>query len=214
MPSIDTFLMGQALPRLESVQQGGGEALVPSRKCRYSAFVTWYAANAKESTQPRWAGFLSSRPASPPMQHHCSGMRTMTGSMNCASAPPSPLLLVEAAVMFLFLQAPGVDLFSYPQMPTILPESSTSIEAAREIFGRPGISIMLPAIATTKPAPAESDALFTFRVQPVGTPRLLGSWDSEYCVFAIQTDSFPYPQSENCRSLTAACSENCRWLAP
>ena len=54
----------------------------------------------------------------------------MTGSMNCASALPSPLLLVEAAVMFLFLQAPGVDLFSYPQMPTILPESSTSIEAA------------------------------------------------------------------------------------
>jgi hypothetical protein len=37
------------------------------------------------------------------------------------------------------------------------PESSTSIEEARETFGRPGISIMLPEITTTKPAPAELD---------------------------------------------------------
>ena len=42
--------------------------------------------------------------------------------------------------------------------------------AAREIFGRPGISIMLPAMATTKPAPLERLASVTLRVQPVGAP--------------------------------------------
>ena len=36
----------------------------------------------------------------------------------------------------------------------ILPESSTSIEEARETLGNPGISIMLLEITTTKPAPA------------------------------------------------------------
>ena len=76
---------------------------------------------------------------------------------------------------------------SYIQIPMIVPESSTSIAAARVIFGSPGMSIMLPAITTTKPAPAESEALVTFRVQPVGTPRHLESSDSENCVFAMQT---------------------------
>ncbi len=33
-------------------------------------------------------------------------------------------------------------------MPMIFPDASTSIEAAREIFGRPGISMMLPEITT------------------------------------------------------------------
>lgn len=35
------------------------------------------------------------------------------------------------------------------QMPRMLPESSTSMEEARETLGSPGISIMLPEIATT-----------------------------------------------------------------
>src|SRR5215831_16309373 len=94
-----------------------------------------------------------------------------------------------------------------PQMPMILPESSTSIDAARETFGSPGISIMLPEIATTKPAPAESDAFVTLRVQPLGAPRSFGLSESEYCVFAIHTGSFAYPQSENCFSWAAAWSE-------
>ncbi len=62
--------------------------------------------------------------------------------------------------------------------------------AAREIFGRPGISIMLPAMATTKPAPLERLASVTLRVQPVGAPIFFGSSEREYCVFAIQTGSF------------------------
>jgi len=47
------------------------------------------------------------------------------------------------------------------QTPMRTPESSTSMEEARETFGRPGMSIMLPAITTTNPAPAESEALVT-----------------------------------------------------
>src|SRR5215467_8341758 len=73
------------------------------------------------------------------------------------------------------------------QMPVIFPESSTSIEAARETFGRPGINIILPEITTTKPAPAESEAFVTLRVQPVGAPSRLGSSDKEYCVLAMHT---------------------------
>src|SRR5258708_8740780 len=77
------------------------------------------------------------------------------------------------------------------QTPMRAPESSTSMEEAREIFGRPGISIMLPAITTTNPAPAESEALVTLSVQPAGAPRRFGSSDKQYCVLAIQTGNFP-----------------------
>src|ERR1051325_6627488 len=115
------------------------------------------------------------------MQNHCPGMRTITGAMNLVPTLSAPLGLGHAAVILL------LHLSAEPQMPIIFPESSTSIEAARETLGRPGISIMLPEITTTKPAPAESDAFVTLRVQPVGAPRRLGSSESEYCVFATQT---------------------------
>ncbi len=73
----------------------------------------------------------------------------------------------------------------------ISPDSSTSIDAVRETFGRPGISIMLPEIATINPAPAESDASMTRKVHPVGAPKILGSSVKEYCVFAMQIGSLP-----------------------
>jgi hypothetical protein len=73
----------------------------------------------------------------------------------------------------------------------ISPESSTSMDSARDTLGRPGISIMLPAMATTKPAPAESHASVMFSVQPVGAPRHLGSSVREYCVYAMHTANFP-----------------------
>src|SRR5216683_315398 len=92
------------------------------------------------------------------------------------------------------------------QTPMRAPESSTSMEEAREIFGRPSISIMLPAITTTNPAPAESEALVTLSVQTAGAPRRLGSSDKEYCVLAMQTGNFAWPQSVNCWSLALACS--------
>src|SRR5712664_4338139 len=77
------------------------------------------------------------------------------------------------------------------QTPMRAPESSTSMEEARDTLGRPGISIMLPAITTTNPAPAESEALVTLSVQPAGAPRRFGSSDKEYCVLAMQTGNFP-----------------------
>jgi len=94
------------------------------------------------------------------------------------------------------------------------PESSTSIEEAREIFGSPGISIMLPEITTTNLAPADSEALVAFSVQPVGAPSFFGSSESEYCVFAMQTGTFAYPHSVNCWSFAFACSEKFTSLAP
>ena len=60
------------------------------------------------------------------------------------------------------------------------------------------MSIMLPEITTMKPAPAESEALLTLSVQPVGAPRRLGSSDKEYCVLAMHTGNFPKPHSVNC----------------
>ncbi len=59
--------------------------------------------------------------------------------------------------------------------------------SARGSLGNPGISIMLPEIATTKPAPAESDASVIFNVHPVGAPISLGLSESEYCVLAMHT---------------------------
>ena len=53
------------------------------------------------------------------------------------------------------------------------------------------MSIILPEMTTTNPAPAESEALLMLRVQPVGAPRRLGSSDKEYCVLAIQMGSLP-----------------------
>src|SRR5258708_23877005 len=77
------------------------------------------------------------------------------------------------------------------QTPMMAPESSASMEEARETFGRPGISIMLPEITTTKPAPADSEALVTLSGQPVGAPKRFGSSEREYCVLAMQTGNFP-----------------------
>src|SRR5581483_581746 len=74
--------------------------------------------------------------------------------------------------------------------PLITPSSSTSIDAARDTFGRPGINIMFPQITTTKPAPAESEASVTRSVQPVGAPKIFGSSVKEYCVLAMQTGTF------------------------
>ena len=48
------------------------------------------------------------------------------------------------------------------------------------------MSIMLPAIGTMKPAPADNDTSLMRRVQPVGAPVFLGSSLKEYCVFAMQ----------------------------
>ena len=59
-------------------------------------------------------------------------------------------------------------------MPITWPASSTSSFWACGTLPRPGISIMLPAIATTKPAPAESVTSLMDSVHPSGRPHGLG----------------------------------------
>src|SRR5690348_10561515 len=100
------------------------------------------------------------------------------------------------------------------QTPVICPASFTSIDAARETFGSPGISIMFPEITTTNPAPAEREASVTRSVHPVGAPRILGSSVNEYCVLAMHTGNFPYPHPENCRSFVLATSLKATSAAP
>ena len=92
--------------------------------------------------------------------------------------------------------------------PVISPSAFTSMAAAREIFGSPGMSIMFPAITTTKPAPEDSDASVMFSVQPVGAPINFGLSDREYCVFAMHTGNFAKPHAPYCRSFAEACSLN------
>ena len=54
--------------------------------------------------------------------------------------------------------------------PEILPSASTSILDAAGTFGSPGIVIMSPVSATTKPAPAERRTSRTVSVKPSGLP--------------------------------------------
>ena len=98
--------------------------------------------------------------------------------------------------------------------PTISPLSFTSISKARGAFDRPGISIILPAIMTTKPAPAESETSVIRSVQPVGAQSNLGLSESEYYVFAMQTGSAPNPHFTNCSSFSVADSLNSTPSAP
>ena len=55
------------------------------------------------------------------------------------------------------------------------------------VLGRPGMVMISPQMATTKPAPAESLTSRTGTTWPVGAPRRLGSVENEYCVLAMQT---------------------------
>src|SRR6476620_1071807 len=96
----------------------------------------------------------------------------------------------------------------------ISPLAFTSTLAARETLGKPGISIMLPAIATMNPAPAEREASVILSVQPVGAPRSLGLAENEYCVLAMQTGSLAKHQSLNCCSLARALSLKLTPAAP
>ncbi len=57
--------------------------------------------------------------------------------------------------------------------------------------GRPGMLMISPAIATTKPAPADRRTSRIGSVCPVGAPRSSGSAAKLYCVLAIQTGSLP-----------------------
>src|SRR3954463_15545450 len=77
--------------------------------------------------------------------------------------------------------------------PTIAPFADTDIPSAAGTFGNPGIVMMSPALATTKPAPAEPYTSLTVIRKPVGLPSRVGSSVSEYCVFAMHTGVFAMP---------------------
>src|SRR5271165_3564361 len=81
--------------------------------------------------------------------------------------------------------------------PTISPLSSTSRWTACGSLPRPGIRSMLPAITTTKPAPAATCAPVTVSVHPRGAPVSFGLSDSDDCVLAMQTGNRPKPSASN-----------------
>ena len=57
----------------------------------------------------------------------------------------------------------------------------------RPFGGGPGMVMMAPVIATTKPAPADTYTSRTFTVKPSGRPSLEASSDREYWVLAMHT---------------------------
>ena len=75
--------------------------------------------------------------------------------------------------------------------PVILPFSSTSMLSAAGTFGRPGMVMISPVSATTKPAPADTFTLRTVTVKPSGRPSLDASSEREYWVLAMQTGRPP-----------------------
>ena len=80
----------------------------------------------------------------------------------------------------------------------MFPFSSMSMPSAAGIFGRPGIVIILPVIATMKPAPAFRIISLTVILNGSSHCRFFGSSENEYCVFAIQIGKFPKPKSFIC----------------
>ena len=60
-------------------------------------------------------------------------------------------------------------------------------------FDNPGMVMMSPHLATTNPAPADPLTSCTVMRKLVGTPSLVASSVSEYCVFAIHTGVLPIP---------------------
>ena len=79
--------------------------------------------------------------------------------------------------------------------PTISPAESTSILSAAGCLPSPGMSMMLPATATTNPAPPLTMMSRTCTVKPEGRPTSLALSEREYCVLAMMTGVFPYPRA-------------------
>ena len=90
--------------------------------------------------------------------------------------------------------------------PSISPSSRRWIASAAGTRGRPGIVMMSPQIATTKPAPADSRTSRTGRMWPVGAPITVGSEVKLYCVLAMQTGTLPKPASSNAFNRRATAS--------
>ena len=94
------------------------------------------------------------------------------------------------------------------------PSSVTSIFTAAGTFGRPGIVMMSPASATTKPAPALTFAARIVRVKSSGAPSFFGSSEKDYCVLAMHTGIAPQPSLSSWASVFAAAGEKATSFAP
>ena len=73
------------------------------------------------------------------------------------------------------------------------PSGLMDMRSAAGTFGNPGMVMMSPHCATTKPAPAAGYTSFTVMRNPVGLPWSVGSSLSDYCVLAMQIGVFPRP---------------------
>ena len=89
--------------------------------------------------------------------------------------------------------------------PTILPSLSTSIRSAAGDLGSPGIVMISPVRATTKPAPAETFRLRTVTSKSEGAPSAFGLSVREYWVFATQIGIFPQPIASSWAAWVFAC---------
>src|SRR3954465_2778900 len=89
----------------------------------------------------------------------------------------------------------GTSGHTFQNNPTIFPSGPTSIESADGTFGRPGIVMISPQMATTNSAPARGRASRTGMEKPVGAPLASGLVENEYCVLAMHTGSLPKPIS-------------------
>ena len=64
------------------------------------------------------------------------------------------------------------------------------MRSAAGTTGRPGMSIISPAIATTNPAPLLTTTSRILKGKPSGRPYSAGLSEREYCVLAIITGKF------------------------
>ena len=84
------------------------------------------------------------------------------------------------------------------------PSPAKSMFSAAGCLGRPGMVIIFPARATTKPAPALIRRARTVRVKSFGAPSFFASSERLYCVLATHTGRLPKPRpSSSARSCSA-----------
>src|SRR6476620_1423193 len=81
--------------------------------------------------------------------------------------------------------------------PAMVPSGWTRIASADGVLLRPGIVMISPARATTKPAPADGETSRMVRRKPLGRPSLVASSLKLYCVLAMQTGVAARPMASH-----------------
>src|SRR5438552_2789487 len=92
--------------------------------------------------------------------------------------------------------------------PSMVPSGWMLIRSAAGLLPSPGIVMMSPASATTKPAPAAGTMSRTCSVYPLGAPSFEASSEKEYCVLAMHTGVSPSPSLGNSSSARSAAAPN------